>query len=70
MTHRRKTWLVYPPNYTPGQQRFRTFYSKRKAFKCALRWGSGASVMNAIHVHPKPRTHWQSSFSTGEWEVV
>lgn len=70
MAHRRKSWLVYPPNYTPGQHRYRTFHSKRKAFKQALKWGEGATVMDAVHIHPRARTPWQSSFSTGFWEIA
>lgn len=68
--HRRKQFLVYPPNYQPldiTTTRYRTFKSKRQAFKQALRWGSGAAVMDSVHIHPKPRTSWQSSFSTCFW---
>ena len=68
--HRRKTFLVYPPNYQPLDitgPRYRTYRSKRQAFKQAARWGTGATVMDSIHIHLKPRTDWESSFSTCFW---
>ena len=72
--HRRKQFLVYPPNYQPlavgGGSRYRIYRSKRQAFKQAVRWGKGATVMDSIHVHPKARSSWQSSFSTRYWEMT
>ena len=69
--HRRKRFVVYPPNYQPlTRMRYRVFRSKRQALKQARRWGTGATMMDAIYIHPKPRTSWQSSFSTGIWELA
>jgi hypothetical protein len=69
MTHVRKSFIVYPPNYQPfvSGPRYRLFHSKRQAFKQANRWGSGSMVMDSIHIHPKPRTGWQSSLSKKVW---
>jgi hypothetical protein len=52
MTHRRKKFLVYPPNYQPGDG-YVIKYSKRQAWKVAVLFGAGASVDASIHIHPR-----------------
>jgi hypothetical protein len=69
--HRRKEFLVYPPNYDPmaGGIRYRTFKSKRQAWKQACRWGVGTNIMESVHVHRAPRKHWESSRAERDWWV-
>lgn len=63
MTHRRKQFLAYPPNYDPyGLPRYRSFKSRKAAAKQAEKWGEGASVDVSTQIHDRPRTPWTSSF--------
>ena len=55
MTHKRKTFLVYPPNYTPGDG-YKKAHSKRQAWKLANK--SGCQVHEVIATHPSPFAPW------------
>jgi hypothetical protein len=53
MTHRRKRFIVYPPNYNPHSaenQRLKKHYSKHKAIKAAWKLGDGAEIMEFITI--------------------
>ena len=64
--HKRKTFLVYPPNYKPGDG-FVVRHSKLQAWKVAARMGAGASVDVDIQTHPARCKNWTSSVHTGLW---
>lgn len=64
--HKRKTFLVYPPNYKPGDG-FVVRHSRLQAWKVASRMGVGASVDVDIQIHPARCKHWTSSVHTGLW---
>jgi hypothetical protein len=64
--HTRKAFLIYPPNYKPGDG-YKVRHSKRQAWKVAVRMGEGASVDVAMHTHTAPRTFWNSSSSRPLW---
>lgn len=71
MTHRRKEFLVYPPNYRPGAlPKYRSFKSRKAAAKQAERWGESASVDVSINVHDRPHTRWVSSFGKPLFTIV
>jgi hypothetical protein len=65
--HRRKRFLVYPPDYKPGTGKYKVTHSKFQAMKVARRMGDGAEVNERIRVHLKPRCAWTSSFNGREW---
>lgn len=58
--HRRKKYLIYPPDYLPGDG-FVVRHSKRQALKAAVRMGDGASVDVCIDIHPARCKQWTSS---------
>jgi hypothetical protein len=60
--HTRKQFLIYPPNYKPGDG-FETRYSKFQAWKVALKMGEGAEIDVCVHKHPARFHDWVSSFS-------
>lgn len=62
--HRRKKFLIYPPNYKPGDG-FVVRSSKLQAWKAARRMGVGASVDVGIQIHPARGKSWTSS--THKW---
>jgi hypothetical protein len=64
--HTRKAFLIYPPNYKPGDG-YKVRRSKRQAWKEAVRMGEGASVDVQKQTHPAPRTRWNSSVSRPLW---
>ena len=64
--HRRKQFLIYPPNYKPGDG-YKVRYSKRQAWKVAVRMGVGASVDVSVHIHPGRCEGWISSSGYGLW---
>lgn len=64
--HRRKRFLIYPPNYTPGDG-YVVRFSKRQAWKVAVKMGVGASVDVAVHLHPGKHKHWIESSGYGLW---
>lgn len=64
--HTRKQFLIYPPNYQPGDG-YKVRHSKRQAWKAAVRMGEGSSVDVETHTHPAPRTFWHSSTSRPLW---
>jgi len=65
--HRRKVFLTYPPNYTPGDG-YKTAYSKYQALKQAKKYGAGASTDERIFEYAKPHTRWISYDSGRCWE--
>lgn len=66
--HTRKQYLVYRPNYVPGDG-YSTVYSKLQALKLALKLGDGASCDVNIQKFENKRTHWVSSSSKHLWEL-
>lgn len=64
--HKRKQYLVYPPNYKPGDG-YKVRYSRVQAWKAAVRMGEGASVDVCTHTHPAKRTFWNSSSGRELW---
>ena len=64
--HSRKVFLIYPPNYKPGDG-YKVRHSKRQAWRVAVRMGEGASVDVETQTHPAPRTRWTSSVSRHLW---
>jgi hypothetical protein len=66
--HRRKRFLVYPPDYKPGRGRYKVTHSKYQAMKMARRMGDGSEVDESVHVHPSRCKPWCSAGGTGrEW---
>ena len=71
MTHRHKQFLVYPPNYDPfSGKRYKVRFSKRQAWKLAVKWGAGASVDVGVSHHPAHCKDWNSSTGYALWTVV
>jgi hypothetical protein len=68
MAHIRKRFLVYPPDYKPGDG-FKVRHSKFQAWKVALRMGAGASIDVSVYRHPAPRKNWVSSSGYALWEI-
>jgi hypothetical protein len=67
--HRRKKFLIYPPNYKPGEG-YKVRHSKFQAWKEAVRMGAGAGVDVCVQIHPAARKNWISSTGpTPVWEV-
>ena len=66
--HNRKQYIVYPPNYKPGDG-FSVRRSKRQAWKLAARLGNSATVSVCVRSHPRPFVDWTSSKTTHLWEV-
>lgn len=64
--HRRKKYVVYPPNYKPGDG-FVMCNSKFQAWKTAVKFGVGASVDVQINIHPSRCKNWIYSKQTGLW---
>lgn len=67
--HRRKHFLVYPPDYNPHAKPYRKYrvtYSKYQAMKIARRMGDGTEVDESVHIHMKPRCTWTTSISGRE----
>lgn len=60
MTHKRKQYLVYPPNYS-FPMKYYMCYSKIQAWKQAKRLGVGAEVSISINRHPKSHTSREGS---------
>lgn len=58
--HRRKRFLIYPRDYKPGDG-FVIRYSKRQAWKVAVRMGEGTSVDVEVNIHPARCKQWTSS---------
>ena len=67
--HRRKRFLIYPKNYKPGDG-FVIRYSKRQAWKVAVRMGEGASVDVEVNIHPARGKFWASSQQLSLWEPL
>ncbi len=67
--HRRKQFLIYPPNYQPGDG-YKVRHSKRQAWKCAVRMGAGAGVDVAVCIHPGRGKGWVSSRGYALWGVA
>jgi len=59
MTHRRIEFVVYPPDYTPGRDKFKVVRSWRQAKKVAK---PGSEIDRCVHVHPGKRRPWNRSF--------
>jgi hypothetical protein len=70
MTHRRKDFIVYPPNYKPLTGRYKIYYSKFQAWKAGIRLGEGATVVVSLQIHPAKHTMWISSSNYLLWEIV
>ncbi len=67
--HVRKKYLIYPPNYRPGDG-YVTRHSKFQAWKVAVRMGAGAAVDVSVQRHRSPRIMWYSSSGYCLWDVV
>lgn len=69
MTHRRKHYHVYPPNYNSDVGNYKTYRSKRQAFKNANK--EGCWIMESVFIYQGPRRMWASVGGVGrEWEIV
>lgn len=71
--HRRKIFIVYPPDYdpTPGSgSRYLKFKSLGKAKKRAMKFGVGSTILCSIHEHPAKFTRWNSSSFNFICEVI
>ena len=68
MTHRRKLYVVYPPDYQPGDG-YKKRFSRLQATKTAARMGEGASILCWVHIHPSPRKEWRSATPICEWWI-
>jgi hypothetical protein len=69
MTHRRKRFIVYPPDYDPHAvkcQRLKKRYSKFQALKTAWKLGYGAEIMEFICI-VEPRS--LMNISGQEWVI-
>ena len=66
--HKRKHFLVYPPNYKPGDG-YVTTYSKRQAWKVAIKLGHGTCIDVAVYRHKRKHSNWYSSGGYRLWEV-
>jgi hypothetical protein len=69
MTHRRKTYIVYPPNYVPPMKYYLR-YSKLQAWKLSRNLGVGAHVSISINRHPKNHAQWEGSEFKPLYDVV
>jgi len=67
MSHRRKEFVVYPPNYQPGDG-FIKVRTVKAAKKQCRKYGIGSSVMPWIHQHPSRCKPWQTSWTMNLWE--
>jgi hypothetical protein len=68
--HKRKAFLIYPPNYKPGDG-FKLRHSKFQAWKVAIHMGGGACVDVCVKTHPARGSHWTSSIGPKPlWEVA
>lgn len=67
MSHRRKTFVVYPPNYKPGDG-FKKVRSKRQAWKVANK--PGCEVHESIQTHPAPFKPWISWGGNGRVWII
>lgn len=68
--HRRKQFLIYPPNYSPDAKPFKRYikrFSKFQAKKVAKKLGNGSEIDESIHLHKQIKTTWCSSTSGREW---
>ena len=66
--HTRKQYLVYPPNYVPGDG-YATVYSKFQAYKIAVKMGGRASCYVSIQKFKNKRSNWVSSSLVPLWEI-
>lgn len=70
--HRRKHFLVYPPNYEAFKNKisYKVVKSNLQAKKLAYKLGVGTWVVESIQSHPKKFTFWDASWSVPLFEVV
>ncbi len=66
--HRRKRFLIYPPDYQPGDG-YIIRYSKYQAWKSAIKLGAGSAIDIRIHIHPAPFKGWISSKGKHLWVI-
>jgi hypothetical protein len=66
--HKRKSYLIYPPTYTPGEG-YEVRYSKLQALKAAKKMGIGACVDVCTQWHPVRATQWISSHQKPLWTI-
>jgi hypothetical protein len=64
--HRRKTYLIYPRNYKPGEN-YKVRRSKLQAWKTAVRMGEGASVSVDTQTYAARHMLWNSSVIRPLW---
>lgn len=64
--HKRKKYLIYPPGYEFGGN-YKVRYSKRQAWKVAVRMGEGAEIDVEVTTYPAPRKFWISCSSKPLW---
>lgn len=67
--HKRKKFLVYPPNYKPGDG-YKAYHSRLQAWKASMRLGEGTSVDVIICSYLGPRVFWNSRESLPLWEIT
>lgn len=66
--HRRKEFIVYPPDYVPLVDKYKMAKSKRQAWKLANR--KGCEVHENIYVHPAKHKNWISFGGEGRvWYI-
>lgn len=66
MTHRRIEFVVYPPDYTPGRDKFKVVRSWRQAKKIAK---PGSEIDRHVQVHPGKRRCWERCFVSHTYMV-
>ena len=66
--HKRKQFLVYPPNYKLGDG-YKVRHSRRQAWKTALKMGEGSHVDVSVQTHPRRRAHWIASDHRLLWVI-
>ena len=67
--HTRKQYLIYPPNYKPGDG-YKVRYSKWQAWKLAMNMGAGAEIDVWVSHHPARCQGSVSSSNRMLWEIV
>ncbi|MNK14234.1 hypothetical protein D3C87_323330 [compost metagenome] len=69
--HRRKDFLVYPPNYSPqGGKKYERFKSLLQAKKRASKLGIGSEIWVSVCEHPAKFTRWNRSENFYIGEIV
>ena len=69
--HRRKEFVVYPPDYDPYVgRRYLAYKSLRKANLQARKFGAGSEIVEYVQEYRGPRQFWWSSSPGRSWTLV